>query len=163
MAESTPAPQSPELDDETVRDAIEILVLAHAAVVADADRDLAREDLGQAHLRALYLIGRHSGLTVSDLLSLLGVTKQSLARVLADLIARGHVNQRPGESDRRRRHLRLTEAGAALEARLTERQRQRMARALADHPSAALAFRKVSEALLDSGLRTWLAQRRMPR
>lgn len=137
-----------------------MLFLASGALIGDADRDLAREGMGQAHLRALFLIGRHPGLTVSDLLGLLGVTKQSLSRVLADMIARQHVAQVPGSTDRRRRHLHLTPTGQALEARLTERQRQRMARALAGcGAEAAGAFGGVARSLLDGGMQAWFAQR----
>jgi len=164
MAEPTPLRDPSDLDDEAVREAIEKLFLASSALVADADHDLVREGMGHAHLRALYLIGRHPGLTVSDLLSLLGVTKQSLSRVLADLISRQHVAQVTGTADRRRRHLHLTPTGQALEARLTERQRQRMARALAACGAPAVdEFGKVAQALLDSGTRAWFAQRGTPR
>ncbi len=160
MAEPPPAPDPSEPEDETVRDGIEMLFLATSALVADADRDLVVERMGQAHLRALYLIGRHPGLTVSDLLSLLGVTKQSLSRVLAELIARQYVSQIPGTADRRRRHLHLTPAGDALEARLTDCQRRRMARAFAaSGVAAAHDFNRVARFLLDNGLRAWLAQR----
>ncbi|MFO1188355.1 MAG: MarR family transcriptional regulator [Alphaproteobacteria bacterium] len=163
MAEPISLQETSDLDDEAVRDAIEMLFLATSALVADADRDLAREGMGHAHLRALYLIGRHPGLTVSDLLSLLDVTKQSLSRVLADLIARQHVTQVTGITDRRRRHLHLTPAGQALEARLTERQRQRMARAFATCGAPAVGeFGKVAQALLDSGMRAWFARRDIP-
>jgi len=159
MAEPTPAPDPAMPDEETLREGLEMLLLAAKTLADDAERDLAREGMGQAHLRALFLIGRHPGLTVSDLLSLLGVTKQSLARVLADLIAERHVAQTPGTVDRRRRHLYLTESGQILEARLTGRQRARLGQAFAaGGPDAAEAFTSMARLVLDSGLRAWVAR-----
>lgn len=95
------------------------------------DRDLAEQGLGRAHHRALYFIARKPNLTVSELLSLLAITKQSLGRVLNELTARALVEIRPGERDRRQRLLRLTTAGTALEQSLFEAARQKMSAAYA--------------------------------
>lgn len=93
------------------------------------DRDLARQGLGRAHHRALYFIARKPNLTVSELLALLAITKQSLGRVLNELTTRELVEIRPGERDRRQRLLRLTESGTALEQSLFEAARQKMSAA----------------------------------
>ena len=82
---------------------------------------------GRAHHRALHWIGRLPGLKVGELLAILGITKQSLARVLGPLIRQGYVAQGKGKLDRRQRLLTLTEKGAALERRLFEAQRERLA------------------------------------
>jgi DNA-binding MarR family transcriptional regulator len=116
------------LDEEDVRRDMELLFYAYRAFTAEADIVLAQHGLGRAHHRALYFIGRNTGITVSELLSILRITKQSLARVLNDLMRLGFVVQRAGVEDRRRRHLDLTEKGSALEHHLMERQRARIIR-----------------------------------
>ncbi|WP_430984482.1 MarR family transcriptional regulator, partial [Escherichia coli] len=87
--------------------------------------------LGRAHHRALYFIARHPDLTVSALLGLLGITKQSLGRVLNELVERNLVETRVGERDRRQRLLRLSQAGKDLEGDLFECVRQVWAQAYA--------------------------------
>ena len=87
--------------------------------------------MGRAHHRAMYFIARHPDLTVSALLGLLGITKQSLGRVLNELVDRDLVETRIGERDRRQRLLRLSEAGAELEFELFETVRQHWANAYA--------------------------------
>ena len=77
----------------------------------------------------IYFVGRHPGMTVSQLLAILGITKQSLSRVLGQLVEEGFVVQRPGPKDRRQRLLDLTDKGRSLERQLTETQRARLARA----------------------------------
>ena len=110
---------------------MELLYFGYSHYIRTIDRDLARLGLGRAHHRALYFVSRRPGLTVSELLSLLAITKQSLGRVLNDLTERGLVETRPGERDRRQRLLTLTAAGVALESDLFEAGRQRMSRAYA--------------------------------
>ncbi|MET0269794.1 MAG: MarR family transcriptional regulator, partial [Sphingomonas sp.] len=101
------------------------------------------------HHRARYFIARQPGLTVSALLKLLGVTKQSLGRVLTDLGARALVEMRPGATDRRQRLLRLTPEGAALEAALFEGLRERMGHAYAEAGQGSVAgFWTVLEGLI---------------
>ena len=94
--------------------------------------------LGRAHHRALHFIGRNPGITVSELLAILRITKQSLARVLGALVDQGYVAQAQGDQDRRQRLLTLTPAGQALERRLFERQRARLAVAYRDAGAAAV-------------------------
>jgi DNA-binding MarR family transcriptional regulator len=117
------------LREAEIRRGIELLYFGYGSMIRGADALLAERGLGRAHHRALYFIARQPGLTVSSLLRLLAITKQSLSRVLADLVRHGLVQQDVGPLDRRQRLLTLTEAGARLEADLFEALRQRMSEA----------------------------------
>jgi DNA-binding MarR family transcriptional regulator len=109
---------------------------------------------GRAHHRAIHFINRAPGTTVNNLLILLGVTKQSLNRVLRTLVEDGLVESKVGKSDKRERHLFLTEAGEALERKLSDAQRARMRAAYrAAGPQAVAGFRQVLEAMMDNDLR----------
>ncbi|MBU6474212.1 MAG: MarR family transcriptional regulator, partial [Alphaproteobacteria bacterium] len=100
--------------------------------------------LGRAHRRALYFIARNPGLSVAGLLSILRITKQSLARVLNDLIEGGYIERKQAPNDRRMRQLRLTAKGAALDAALWKAQRPLLVRAFRDAgPEAVAGFRRV--------------------
>src|SRR5215468_8059703 len=90
-------------DEEQLRQGIELLFYAYRDFTSEADRQLKRCGLGRAHHRALYFIGRHPGQTISHLLSILKVTKQSISRVLGDLLEQGYVERRNGTRDRRQR------------------------------------------------------------
>ena len=138
------------LTDEQLRQGIELLFFAYRDFTADPDRILDQFGYGRAHHRAIHFINRRPGLTVQGLLDILSVTKQSLNRVLRQLIDDGMVLSRIGEDDRRQRLLSLTDAGAALEARLSEAQRARVRRAYADAgPEAVAGFRRVLERMID--------------
>ena len=139
------------------RMAQDLMFFAYRDFTHAADVILEELGLGRAHHRALHFIGRHPGITVSELLSILRITKQSLARVLNELMERGDVAQSPGLGDRRQRLLRLTRAGEALDRRLFERQRARLAAAFdrADASSQA-AFQKVMRGIMDDNGREWL-------
>ena len=138
------------LTDEQLRKGIEAMFFAYRGFTADPDRILGDLDYGRAHHRALHFIHRSPGTTVSNLLSILGVTKQSLNRVLRALVDDGLVEARVGRDDRRERHLHLTEKGAALERRLSDAQRARMRAAYrAAGPAAVQGFRTVLEAMMD--------------
>ncbi len=138
------------LREEELRQAIELLFFAYRDFSAAPDALLEEQDLGRAHHRVIYFIGRHPGITVSDLLAILGITKQSLARVLNQLVTDGFVTQTPGVRDRRQRLLELTPKGVALERALTEKQRQRVAEAYRQAgPAAVEGFRKVMVELID--------------
>ena len=107
-------------------------------------------DYGRAHHRAIHFINRQPGLTVNMLLTMLGVTKQSLNRVLRTLVEDGLVEARVGRRDKRERHLHLTGRGQALERELSDAQRARMRRAYrAAGPAAVAGFRQVLEAMMD--------------
>src|SRR5690348_3819807 len=114
------------LREAEVRRGIELMFGAQAALARAVEPILAEAGLGRAHQRALYFIGRHPDGTVGALLARLGITKQSLNRVLNELTARGLAEARVGRDDRRQRLLRLTETGKALEAALFEAMRARM-------------------------------------
>ena len=114
------------LREEQIRLAQDMLFLAGRDFAAAADPVLGEAGLGRAHHRALHFIGRMPGLTVTDLLAVLCVTKQSLSRVLTALVDAGYVSLATGRQDRRQRLLHLTETGTALERRLFDRQRERL-------------------------------------
>jgi DNA-binding MarR family transcriptional regulator len=142
------------LTDEQLRQGIEAMFFAYRAFTSDPDRILATMAYGRAHHRALHFIARRPGTTVSNLLTILGVTKQSLNRVLRTLIEDGLVESRVGTADKRERNLHLTEEGAALEQRLSDAQRARMRAAYrAAGPEAVAGFRQVLEAMMDPEIR----------
>jgi DNA-binding MarR family transcriptional regulator len=137
------------LDEEQMRQAIELLYFAYRGFTAEPDAMLDGLEMGRAHHRAIYFIGRNPGLTVSALLGILRITKQSLARVLLHLVQEGYVSQMPGPVDRRQRLLSLTDKGEALERELTARQSRLLARAFAQAgPEGIAAFRGVLERLV---------------
>ncbi len=111
---------------------IELLFFAYRDFVGDPDRILERYGFGRAHHRVLHFVYRHPGLTIAALLEILKITKQSLNRVLKELLDTGFVEQRAGLSDRRQRLLFPTEPGRALARELADLQTQRIARALGE-------------------------------
>ena len=119
------------LREPELRRGMELLYFGHSHLTRSVDQRLAAEGLGRAHHRALYFIARKPGLTVSELLGLLAITKQSLGRVLNELTDRGLVETRPGERDRRQRLLSLTAAGMQMESDLFDSIRVRMSAAYA--------------------------------
>ena len=142
------------LTDAQLRKGIEAMYFAYRGFTADPDRILAGMDYGRAHHRAVHFINRGPGLTVSALLSVLGVTKQSLNRVLRTLLEDGLVEARVGRKDKRERHLFLTDKGKALERALSDAQRARMRAAYrAAGPQAVQGFRTVLEAMMDAEMR----------
>ncbi|WP_114965784.1 MarR family winged helix-turn-helix transcriptional regulator [Alkalilacustris brevis] len=142
------------LTDEQLRKGIEAMFFAYRGFTADPDRILSGMDYGRAHHRALHFINRMPGTTVNNLLNILGVTKQSLNRVLRRLIADGLVVSRVGRRDKRERHLYLSEKGEALERELSKAQRARMRKAYrAAGPEAVAGFRQVLEAMMDDEIR----------
>jgi DNA-binding MarR family transcriptional regulator len=139
------------LTDEQLRQGIEAMFFAYRGFTADPDRILADMAYGRAHHRAIHFIGRAPGTTVNNLLNILGVTKQSLNRVLRTLIADGLVESKVGRQDKRERHLNLTQAGRTLEQTLSDAQRARMRAAFRDAgPDAVAGFRTVLEAMMDN-------------
>ncbi|SFT92940.1 MarR family winged helix-turn-helix transcriptional regulator [Sedimentitalea nanhaiensis] len=142
------------LTDEQLRQGIEAMFFAYRGFTADPDRILADMAYGRAHHRAIHFINRAPGTTVNNLLAILGVTKQSLNRVLRTLVADGLVESRVGTSDKRERHLFLTEAGQSLESQLSDAQRARMRAAFRDAgPEAVAGFKQVLEAMMDTDMR----------
>lgn len=142
------------LTDEQLRKGIEAMFFAYRGFTADPDRILEQYGYGRAHHRALHFIHRAPGTTVNNLMSILGVTKQSLNRVLRTLIEDGLVDSRVGQRDKRERHLYLTEKGISLEQELSDAQRARMRAAYrAAGPQAVAGFREVLEAMMDPEMR----------
>ena len=142
------------LTDEQLRKGIEAMLFAYRGFTADPDRILSDLAYGRAHHRAIHFIHRSPGTTVNNLLAILGVTKQSLNRVLRSLIADGLVSSTVGKRDKRERHLHLTDKGAALERSLSDAQRDRMRSAYrAAGPAAVAGFRQVLEAMMDDEMR----------
>lgn len=147
------------LRESEVRRGIELLFLAQREIAASADPVLEREGLGRAHQRALYFIARKPGLAIAELKGLLGITKQSLARVLDELERRELLERRPGLRDRRQVLLQLTDAGAALETELFAQLRRHMAGAYSEAgPEAVGHFWDVLERLLPEDLKRKAAE-----
>ncbi len=112
-------------------DLIELLFFAYRDFVGDPDRILADYGFGRAHHRVLHFVQRRPGLTIAELLDILGITKQSLNRVLKELVETGFVEQRTGTQDKRQRKLHTTPAGQDLATRLAQLQAKRINAALA--------------------------------
>jgi DNA-binding MarR family transcriptional regulator len=111
-------------------DLIELMFFAYRDFTGDPDALLEKDGFGRAHHRVLHFVGRNPGISVAGLLAILGITKQSLARVLKELIERGHIEQQAGRDDRRQRHLHLTTSGLDLARRLADPQSRRIGAAL---------------------------------
>lgn len=152
-----PPTQVVDVGDAEMRLAQDLLFFAYRDFTNVADKVLEELELGRAHHRALHFIGRNPGITVSGLLAILRITKQSLGRVLNTLVDEGYVGQAPGFEDRRLRLLTLTEKGQVLEKRLFDAQRDRIVRAYRTAgPQAVEGFRSVMRAMMDSGARAYM-------
>jgi DNA-binding MarR family transcriptional regulator len=140
------------LREEEIRLAQDLLFFAYRDFTDVADQVLAELGLGRAHHRTLHFIGRNPGITISGLLAILRITKQSLARVLNALVDDGYVSQAAGYEDRRLRLLTLTEKGKALERHLFDAQREKLSKAYrAAGPQAVQGFRTVMRGMMDKG------------
>ena len=132
-------------------DLIELLFFAYRDFVGDPDEVLAKLGFGRAHHRVLHFVNRNPGIKVADLLDILKITKQSLGRVLKQLIDQGYVVQREGANDRRQRLLHVSPAGEALAMQLAGLQTERIARVLAElGPSAREAARRFLAGMIDA-------------
>ncbi|HZS84808.1 MAG TPA: MarR family transcriptional regulator [Stellaceae bacterium] len=132
------------LREEELRQGIELLFYAYRDFTAEPDAMLASYGFGRAHHRVIYFVGRHPEMTVSELLGILKITKQSLSRVLSQLVRQGFIVQRTGQRDRRQRLLELTAKGVELERQLSENQRACVAKAYREAGAQAVeGFRKV--------------------
>jgi DNA-binding MarR family transcriptional regulator len=151
------------LREEEIRAAQDLLFFAYRDFTNAADVILDELGLGRAHHRALHFIGRNPGLPVSDLLTILRITKQSLARVLTELVDQGFVSQVQGRADRRQRLLTLTPNGVALERRLFERQRERLVAAYREAGAGAVeGFRRVMRGIMDEQARAYTERAEAP-
>ena len=137
-------------ENESVWDIIELLFFAYRDFVADPDDALAKFSFGRAHHRVLHLVNRNPGMKVAELLGILKITKQSLGRVLKQLIDQGYVLQKEGANDRRQRLLYVTPKGEALALKLAGLQSARISRALAElGPNAHDAACRFLVAMID--------------
>jgi DNA-binding MarR family transcriptional regulator len=147
------------LREEELRLAQDLLFFGYRDFTAGADAILADLGMGRAHHRVLHFVGRRPGITVGELLGILGITKQSLGRVLTPMIAEDYVTQATGRADRRQRLLSLTPKGQALERRLYERQRETVMAAYREAgPVAVEGFRRVMRGLMGPEARAALAR-----
>lgn len=138
------------LREEELRQGIELLFFAYRDFTAEPDALLEEYGFGRAHHRVIYFVGRNPGMTVSALLDILRITKQSLSRVLGQLVADGFITQQRGIKDGRQRLLELTAKGVELERQLTERQRIRFASAYREAGAEAVeGFRTVMLGLIE--------------
>ncbi len=138
------------LREEELRQSIELLFFAYRDFTAEPDEILARFGFGRAHHRVIYFVGRNPDITVTQLLEILKITKQSLSRVLSQLLREGFVIQTTDAEDRRRRLLRLTDKGRDLENLLTEKQILRVAAACRDAGAEAVeGFRTVLRGIIN--------------
>ncbi|HEY3792332.1 MAG TPA: MarR family transcriptional regulator [Bradyrhizobium sp.] len=129
---------------------IELLFFAYRDFVGDADNELEAFGFGRAHHRVLHFVHRYPGLKVADLLDVLRITKQSLGRVLKQLLDEGYIVQRTGNNDRRQRLLFATAKGEALVGKLAGLQTDRINRAMRDiSPAGTDAVRQFLRAMID--------------
>jgi DNA-binding MarR family transcriptional regulator len=136
---------------EPTWDIIELLFFAYRDFVTEPDSVLGKLGFGRAHHRVLHFVNRNPGIKVADLLSILKITKQSLGRVLKQLIDEGYVLQKEGAEDRRQRLLYVSPKGEALALKLADLQTRRVARALgALGPGAHEAAHRFLIAMLDA-------------
>src|SRR5687768_3374438 len=136
--------------EEPAWDLIELLFFAYRDFVADPDEVLGKLGFGRAHHRVLHFVNRNPGIKVADLLDILRITKQSLGRVLKQLIDQGYVQQKEGPQDRRQRLLYATGKGEALAMRLARLQSARIGQALSElGPGAHEAACRFLAAMID--------------
>jgi len=142
------------LREEDLRQAMELLFFAYRDFTADADTILETYHFGRAHNLVIYFVSRDAGMSVKDLLHILGITKQSLSRVLSQLVDEGFIEQRTGQQDRRQRLLYLTDKGKDLEKKLSKQQSLRIAHAYREAGADAVdGFRKVLRGITDEKAR----------
>lgn len=145
-----PSPNPLYLRESEIRAGIELLFFAYRDFTSDPDALLRRHGFGRAHHRVIHFVSRNPGIAVADLLKILRITKQSLSRVLRQMVDEGYIEQKTGLRDRRQRLLSVTEKGSELERRLSAPQRARVARAYREAgPEAVAGYRKVLTQLIN--------------
>jgi len=163
-AQARDAPAAPAIKPLSAADRreirfIELLFFAYRDFISDPDAALLAYGFGRAHHRVIHFVNRHPGIRVADLLDILKITKQSLGRVLKQLVDTGFIEQRTGPVDRRQRLLYPTEAGRALAMRLLDPQMTRIAAALAElSPDEAAGVETFLRRIVDAGERDKVAQ-----
>jgi len=147
----SPASSGASQLNEPLWDLIELLFFAYRDFVGDPDEVLIKLSFGRAHHRVLHFVNRNPGMKVAELLDILRITKQSLGRVLKQLIDQGYVLQREGAQDRRQRLLYVTPKGEQLALKLATLQTERLSRAVAElGPGAHEAARRFLAAVIDT-------------
>jgi DNA-binding MarR family transcriptional regulator len=144
-----PAHRRLAIASEQLIELVELLFFAYRDFTGDPDHLLSTIGFGRAHHRVVHFVGRNPGMRVAELLDILKITKQSLGRVLRELIEKGYVVQEEGALDRRQRLLYLTPAGKDLHSRLMAPQLRRIERALTRSAVSDTAFRDVLLAMID--------------
>jgi DNA-binding MarR family transcriptional regulator len=145
------APRKRNLPEAKLLEFAELLFFAYRDFTRDPDAILKDFGFGRAHHRVLHFVNRHSGLRVADLLDILTITKQSLSRVLKQLIDKGYIVQQAGHADRRERLLFPTDTGRALAERLAAPQSVRLAEALKEAgPGAEAVLRRFLESMVNA-------------
>ena len=151
VAERSASGASPISGSEPVWDIIELLFFAYRDFVGDPDEVLLKLNFGRAHHRVLHFVNRNPGMKVADLLEILNITKQSLGRVLKQLVDQGYVLQKEGAQDRRQRLLYVTAKGEALALKLANLQTQRINRVFGElGPNAHEAARRFLTSMIDA-------------
>ena len=139
MAGIVVPPKEQFLREEAIRGGMDLLLLTNVRHLKSADERLFSNGIGRAHHRVLYVVGRRPGMTVTELLDVLDVAKQSYQRVSNDLLGKGLIEQRPDERDRRQRLVYLTGAGRRLEEELFEDMHRGLAHAYSASGCRAVA------------------------
>lgn len=148
------------LREEDLRQGMELLFYAYRDFTAEPDAILADYNFGRAHHRVIHFVGRNPEITVSELLGILKITKQSLSRVLSQLVREEFIVQKAGPRDRRQRLLELTPKGVEIERRLSESQRARIASAYREAGAEAVeGYRKVLKGMINPGDRRKIRNR----
>lgn len=151
LADRAAAGPAPVASTEPVWDIIELLFFAYRDFVGDPDEVLLKLGFGRAHHRVLHFVKRNPGMKVADLLEILNITKQSLGRVLKQLVDEGYVSQKEGAQDRRQRLLFVTSKGETLALKLASLQTQRINRAFGElGPNAHEAARRFLTSMIDT-------------
>ena len=151
------------LREEELRQGMELLFYAYRDFTAEADLLLEQYNFGRAHHRVIHFVSRNPGINVSDLLAILQITKQSLSRVLGQLVREGFIEQKTGIQDRRQRLLTVTEKGEELERKVSENQRTLIANAYREAGAEAVeGFRKVMLGMLGAGDRARFEDELLP-
>lgn len=130
VSQNVDTPDNTAAASDGVVELIELLYFGYRDFISDPDTLLEDFGFGRAHHRVIHFVGRNPGINVAELLDLLRITKQSLARVLRELVQRGIIEQRSADEDRRKRLLHLTQEGVALHGKLMAPQMERIRRAL---------------------------------
>jgi len=144
-------PSNKQYTNEELRDAMELLFFSYRDFIREPDTILEEFKFGRAHHRVIHFVGRNPNITVSNLLSILEITKQSLSRVLNQLVRENFIQQIKGNIDRRQRLLSLTEKGYELEDKLSRDQRGRITNAFSQAgPEAVHAFYKVLLSMMNN-------------